>query len=401
METKASECQQRFTTLAATHAEDFKTRVAQHDRENTFPFENVEALKASGYTAMTVPEELGGGGANVLDLVLAQERLARGDGPTTVAINMHLYGAAMFADLWRLGDESLRPFLESIARDQRIMAAGVSDPRMNSGVGLAGINDTTRRAEQVDGGYRVNGRAGFGTLSACADVLLQTAHYDDPEKGPLCLTFFLPTKTPGIKIQNNWDTMSIRASASNDIVLENVFVPAENIMARPARTWDTLDNIFAAWLPSLDAPYVGLAQAARDYAINWTGARTQAPFERPMSYYPGNQFLAAEMEIGLRAARAMLVQTAGSLSELAVRANPPLIDLIACHHFVMETAVSVVDKAMRLVGGAALFRSGPLEQMYRDVRAAIIHQPFAGYDGRGMLGKLAFGIPHDTMPRWV
>jgi len=68
---------------------------------------------------------------------------------------------------------------------------------------------------------------------------------------------------------------------------------------------------------------------------------------------------------------------------------------------VMETAVSVVDKAMRLVGGAALFRSSPLEQMYRDVRAAVIHQPFREYDGLAMLGKLVFGIPHDIMPRWV
>jgi len=147
--------------------------------------------------------------------------------------------------------------------------------------------------------------------------------------------------------------------------------------------------------------YVGIAQAARDYAINWARERTQAPFDRPMSYYPGNQFLAAEMEVGLRAARAMVVQTASALSELPVRANPSLMDLIACHQFVMETAVSVVDKAMRLVGGAALFRSSPLEQMYRDVRAAIIHQPFAGYDGRGWLGKLAFGLPPDLMPRWV
>ena len=91
--------------MAAAHAEDFKTRVAQHDRENSFPFENVEAMKASGYTAMTVPEELGGGGANVLDFTLAQERLARGDGPTAVSINMHLITVAWYSDFWRLGDE--------------------------------------------------------------------------------------------------------------------------------------------------------------------------------------------------------------------------------------------------------------------------------------------------------
>jgi alkylation response protein AidB-like acyl-CoA dehydrogenase len=107
------------------------------------------------------------------------------------------------------------------------------------------------------------------------------------------------------------------------------------------------------------------------------------------------------MEIGLRAARALLLQTATKLSELAVRIDPPMMDVIACHQFVTETSVTVVDEAMRLVGGAALSRSAPLEQMYRDVRAAIIHQPFAGHDGLGWLGKLAFGIPHDVVPRWV
>ena len=81
-----TERQQHFLQLAATHAEDFKTRVAQHDRENTFPFENVKAMKESGYTNMTVPEELGGGGVNVLDFTLAQERLAYGDGPTAVVV---------------------------------------------------------------------------------------------------------------------------------------------------------------------------------------------------------------------------------------------------------------------------------------------------------------------------
>ena len=218
MGTNATERQQRFIQLAATHAEDFKTRVTQHDRENTFPFENIEALKASGYTNMTAPEELGGGGANLLDFILAQERLAQGDGPTTIAFNMHLLAVGIFADYWRLGEERLRPFLQALTRERLILAAGLNDPRLSSAIGLGGVNDTTRHAEKVPGGYRVTGRSGFGTMSAAADFLLQTAHYDDPHKGPLCLTFFVPAKTPGIHIQSNWDTMSIRASASNDIV---------------------------------------------------------------------------------------------------------------------------------------------------------------------------------------
>jgi alkylation response protein AidB-like acyl-CoA dehydrogenase len=397
----AIERQQHFIELAATHAEDFKTRVTQHDRENSFPFENVEAMKASGYTSMTVPTELGGGGATLLDFVLAQERLARSDGPTAVAINMHIFNVGVRSDLWRLGDETQRAFLQASAHDRLILCSGTSDPRMHTVVGFAGLNDTTRRAEKVEGGYLVNGRAGFATLCACADFFEETAHYDDPEKGPLCLFFTLPAKTPGIQIQTNWDTMSIRASASHDIVWENVFVPEESVMARPARTWDTYNNVFVSWfMTSVPACYLGIAQAARDYAFTWVRERTQLPFDRPVSHYPGNQFLAAEMEVGLRAARAMLIQTVSVLSDPTIRANPPLMDVLACKHFVTETAVSVVDKAMRIVGGAAISRSGPVEQMYRDIRAAIIH-PLAGHDTLGVLGKLAFGLPPDLMPRWV
>jgi alkylation response protein AidB-like acyl-CoA dehydrogenase len=394
--------QQNFMELATVHAEDFRTRVTKHDRENSFPFENITAMKDSGYTNMTVPAELGGGGVSVLDLALAQKRLAQGDGPTAVAVNMHLLVVGVYADFWRSGEENLRPFLESISREHLILASGNNDPRISSAIGLAGLADTTRRAERVPGGYRINGRAGFGTMSACADFLAETAHYDDPEKGPRCLAFAVPTKTPGVMIQSNWDTMSIRCSASNDIVWENVFVSDKDVLDRPARVIDSFINLLCSWgLPSLDACYLGIAQAARDHAIEWASTRTQVPFDRPMSHYPQNQFLAAEMEIGLRAAQAMVVQTAGSLGDREARLNPSLMDLIACHQFVMETALGVVDKAMRLVGGAALFRSSPLEQMYRDARAGILHQPFAGYDGRGWLGKLAFGLPPDITPRWV
>ncbi|HJU12492.1 MAG TPA: acyl-CoA dehydrogenase family protein [Candidatus Binataceae bacterium] len=404
MDTNRAERQRRFIEMAAAHAADFNTRVAQHDRDNSFPFENVERMKASGYTAIMVPAELGGGGGDILDLVLAQERLARGDLPTAITINMHHFGVGWLADLWRFNDckdGTVRSLLKAVADDRIIIGGGVSDPRMHSAVGFGGLSDTTRRAEKVEGGYLINGVGKFSTLCACADFLFETAHYEDPERGPSILGFYLPKNTPGIKVQNNWDSLSIRASSSHDILWDNVFVPVERARPRPVRTWDTTLKIFSSWVPSMNACYLGVAQAAHDWAINWARERIQAPFDRPMSHYPGNQFIAAQMEIGLRAARAMLLQTAGSLIDLAVRTEPPMMDIIACHQFVMETAIHVVDEAMRLVGGAALSRSAPLEQMFRDVRAAIIHQPFAGHDGLGWLGKLAFGIPHDAMPRWV
>jgi len=351
-----------------------------------------------------VPAELGGGGGDILDLVLAQQRLARGDLPTAISINMHHFGVGWLADLWLSNDRkdgTVRSLLQAVVDDRIIIGGGVSDPKMHSAIGFGGLSDTTRRADKVEGGYKVNGIGRFSTLCACADLLFETAHYDDPVRGPLLLGFYLPRDTPGIRLQNNWDTLSIRASSSHDIIWDNVFVPEERARPRPIRTWDTTLRVFSSWVTSMNGCCLGLAQAARDWALNWAREHVQVPFDRPMSHYPGNQFLAAKMEVGLRAAQAMLLQTGTALTELAVRIDPPMMDIIACHQFVMETAVSVIDEAMRLVGGAALSRSAPLEQMYRDVRAAIIHQPFAGHDGLGWLGKLAFGIPHDEMPRWV
>ena len=162
-------------------------------------------------------------------------------------------------------------------------------------------------------------------MCAAADFLFETARYEDPTTGPVILNFYLPIKTPGINVQNNWDTMSIRASASHDIVWENVFVPEEIATRRPVGLWDQSMNMFCRWNPSLEACYLGLAQAARDWAVTWTGQRRQEPFEQPMSHLMQRRYprigakvflnLAAEMEVGLRAARALLIQTATAIAE--------------------------------------------------------------------------------------
>ena len=390
---RLTERQRRFVDLAAEHADDFSQRVAQHDRDNSFPFENLEAMKASGYTAITVPEELGGGGASALDLCLAQHRLAQGDGPTAISINMHLFVMGLYGDLWRSGADNLKGVLEAAVRDRAIRCAGSSDPGVASAVSLGGLNERTRQARRVEGGYLITGRSAFNTLSVGADLIGTTAHYDDPENGPTCIGFTTPMASPGIKIQDNWDTMGIRASASNDILWEDVLIPDEAAILRPTRTWTVFNSYFVSWFnTSVPAIYLGIAQAARDYAIAWTRERTQFPYESPNSHSTANQLQAAEMEVALRTALGMMRHTADSVEDADARADPPLADIISCQHYVTETALQVVDKAMRLVGGAAMFRNRPLEQMYRDVRAGLFHQPLAGQDGLAFLGRLVFGL---------
>ena len=409
MTTDPTERRQRCLDMAAAHADDFRTRVAEHDQDSTFPHENVEAMKASGYTALIVPEEAGGIGATPMDVAVAQERLAYGDLPMAIAVNMHHIVVGIVADLWRLNRRGEGPrvdaaesLLKATLADKVVFAGPVSDPKMNSSVGFAGINDTTRRLTKADGGYRLNGRSGFGTMSACADYILTTAHYDAADGDPQCMLCFFPTNSEGVEIQDNWDTLSIRSSLSNDVVWNDVFVPDDNAVPRRALDWDEIANITSSWwVAGGPACYIGLAQAARDYAVDWVAGRTQQPFDQPMTRYPGNQLLAGEMEIGLRSARAMLHQAVASHDDVAVRSGEDLVNLVSCFQFVMETCFQIVDKAMRMVGGAALFKKNPMEQMYRDARAAVIHQPFAGMEGKALLGRRIFGLPVYTSPRSV
>ena len=385
--------QRSFVELAAAHAGDFAQRVSQHDRDNSFPFENLEAMKASGYTIITVPEELGGGGANPLELCLAQHRLAQGDGPTAISINMHLFIMGIYGDLWHRGVGEVRPVLEAAVRDKAIRCAGSSDPTVASAVSLGGLNESTRKAVRVEGGYLVSGRSAFNTLSVAADLIGTTAHYDDPEKGPMALSFTVPIGSRGIQIRDNWDTMGIRASASNDIVWEDVFVPDEAALLRPTRTWTVFNSLFSSWFnTSVPSVYLGIAQAARDYAVAWSGERIQYPYQQANKHSLAYQLQAGEMEVRLRSALGMMRYTAGLVEDAEARADPPLADIVSCQRFVTETAVEVVDRAMRLMGGAAMFRNRPMEQMYRDVRAGMFHQPLAGQEGMAFLGRMVFGL---------
>ena len=192
------------------------------------------------------------------------------------------------ADLWQLNQkgqgiklDAIEPMLKAVVKKKIIFAGPVSDPKMNSSLGFAGINDTTRQAQKAAGGYVINGRSGFGTMSACADYLLTTARYTNPEKGPQCLLCFLPTNTKGVQIQNNWDTMSIRSSCSNDVVWDNVFISEGSLVPS---TWDALSTSLhpGGWLR------VGLLyRSCQAVTMLWTGSAGPSA-DQPMMYYPGN-----------------------------------------------------------------------------------------------------------------
>ena len=396
-----TESQQKWFDLAAMHADDFATRAAEHDADNSYPFENIEAIKASGYAYMAIPKDMGGGGADLLDMCIAQERLGRGDGASALGINMALGLPWVYTQLYKTGDEQVAPVLENLAKNRLIVCGAFTDSAVDTLKGFSGISYTTVKAEKADGGFRISGRHSFGTNSPAGDFFGSTAVYNDPNEGEVALLFMVPMDTPGVVRQNDWNTMGMRCSGSNSVVMENVFVPDDVVFRHPTWQWGQFERLILSYQGgTFCTVYLGIARAARDFAINYTKDRTRLPFNHPESYYPGNQFLAAEMDIGLKAAWTWQLSIAERLSDTDARDDDTIIDAIAMQYFCMRTAVDVVNKAFEIVGGAALAKRLPLERYYRDVRAGPIH-PIGGYGALEVIGKRAYGLPRDVEPRYV
>ena len=393
--------QRKWYNLAAKHADTFAERAAEYDLEGKFPFENYAEMKESGYTAMPIPADCNGGGADLLDICIAQNRLAQGCGATALAVNMHFGLPFVMTDLVALGEDGPKEMLTKVADEQLIVFGAITDPQVDSYKGITGMGYTTVKAVKEGSGFRINGRKGFGTNSPIGDLFGSSAVYDDPEQGEIGLIFVLPIDTEGLVCLNDWDTLGMRASQSHSWNLENVFVEEDHVFKHNLWEWDKYARGLWAWHGgTFGSIYLGIAKAARDFAINQTRDRTRLPFKHPESYYPGHQFLAAEMDIALNAGWAWQQKIAQRLIDINNRDDDTIVEAVSMQYFCMRAAMDVVNKAIDMVGGSALARRLPLERYYRDVRAGPIH-PISGFDALELIGKHAFGLPRDVEPRYV
>jgi alkylation response protein AidB-like acyl-CoA dehydrogenase len=199
-------------------------------------------------------------------------------------------------------------------------------------------------------------------------------------------------------VVETWDTMGC-AHRQPDLTLTDVAVPeASLVFSRPPGNPTRRRPGFAWFGLSIASVYTGIAIAARDFAVE---SRSQPPAVRaaaPIAHLPGVQFLVADMDIKLAAARALTLQTADgwmAAGSPAQSISPPW----SCPHFATNAAIEVANHAMQLVGGVGMFRRHPLERLYRDVRAGPFH-PFGNDIAREIIGKAGLGVPLDDEPRW-
>jgi alkylation response protein AidB-like acyl-CoA dehydrogenase len=377
--------------------ERFAARAADYDRENRFLEEDFAELRAAKYLLLPVPVEFGGAGMPLADVCRQQRRLAYYAAPTALAVNMHLYWVGVAAELWHRGDTSLEWVLRDAA-DGEVFAAGHAEAGNDVPVLLS-----TAKAERVDGGYRFTGRKHFTSLTPVWTRLgLHGMDTSDPSR-PKIVHAFMPRDTPGYRVEETWDVLGMRATRSDDTVLENAFVPdryvARVVPAGAAGIDLFVLSIFAWALMGFGNIYYGLARRALDQVLSVLKNKKSLALSRSMAYHAEAQHAVAEMVIELESIGPHLETVAEDWSKGVDYGAQWPSKIFAAKYRAVEGSWRVVDTALDLAGGFGIFRSAGFERLLRDARLGRIH-PANSFLTHEVVAKTALGISLDEQPRW-
>jgi alkylation response protein AidB-like acyl-CoA dehydrogenase len=377
--------------------QSFGERAPTYDRENRFFTEDFEDLRLAGYLELAVPVELGGRGLNLAQICQEQRRLAYRAPATALATNMHIYWTGLAAGLLRMGDSSCKWILEEAANGE-VFAAGHGEGGNDFPVMLS-----TTRAERTEGGYRFYGHKIFGSLTPVWTRLgLHAMDTSDPAQ-PKIVHAFLPRDADGFRIIPTWDVLGMRATRSDDTILEGAFVP-DNYISRVVPAGLAGADLFVlsifAWAePTFANIYVGVAQRAIDLAVASLKRRTSIGLGgRALTYHPMLQHAVAEMTLTLDGMIAHIDQVAEDWSNGVEHGGLWPSKLVSAKYHCVEGAKKIVDLAMEVSGGTGMFKSNELERLYRDVRCGGFH-PANNALVHEIVGKTTLGILGEE-PRW-
>ncbi len=378
-----------WITLADELAACFAERAPDHDRAGTTPKENFADLRAAGFHLLPVPEAYGGWGATLGESVRVIERLARGDGATALVFDMHVQVVGSLAETRPWDEDRFAHFCQEIVEHGALINSAATEPELGS-PSRGGLPRTTARKEGSV--WRVMGRKSWASGAPVLSHFLIPAVIADAPPGTVGV-FLMAMDRPGIRIEETWDPLGMRATGSHDLVLEDVPVEAQNLVAlREAGAPDPARVSTGAWFGlTVGGVYLGIAQAARDVALQYAQERQPTALQgKSIATLEPIQRLVGQMEAELLTARALLYATADAWTERPEQRGQLGSHIGLAKATATQHAVNAVDLALRVVGGQSMARSFPLERLFRDVRAGLFHPPTedAAYIGvgKGLLG---------------
>lgn len=394
---------ERFAGLADIHARGFAPAAAENDAPGRFAHEHVAAMQESGFMSGAVPAELGGiGVTHVRDLAAGISRLAEGDASTTIGVAMHFLVSWMMARSWRAARDSGQDpdgtLLKRIVRGEEVLAV------LNSEAGTDNRHPFAE-ARPVEGGWHITGRKAFGTFSPAATLFTTRIRVPLDDGGWGLASASIPASAEGVIPQDNWDAMGMRASGSQDIVLEDVFVPPDAV-SRPV-PWGQIGppghiGGMAAGV-CLASPFLGIAEAAHRESLALVQKRKRQPHETPLAGWAPVQLEVASNEVELLSMRGALARAADHIDAIYAAAWPKNPGETELHRGMKEAqaakitvnqgAIRVVDRCLAISGGSGYHARSPLSRYYRDVRAGPFMSPFGALEAPEYIGRAALGLP--------
>ncbi len=349
-------------------------RAAGYDRSNSFFFEDLEDLKGTGYLRAQVPTELGGFGLTTLDLVREQARLAYQAPATGLALNMHLYWVGAATHLWRRGDLSAKWILDEAVAG-KVFAAGHGEP----GNDLAIAHSFVKATPLGDGAYSFEGHKILTSLAPAWDWLGIHGLDDSDPGAPKIVHAFIRRDAPGHRTVETWDALGVRATRSDDTLLEGVIAAPEHVIrilpaGPPVDPF--IDGIFGTVMPGLAAVYYGIAKRAFDLAVDGAAKRPSLALGGKVVAHSGFvQQSTAEAAITLDSIEALIERVAEDWWNGVDHGEKWGAKLLAAKQHAVDGALRVVNLALKIAGARSLSRQNELERLYRDVRAGAFHPP--------------------------
>ena len=348
---------------------------ARHDVDGTFVVEAYDGLRDAGLLRAAVPVELGGEGATVTELTALQRELAHHCGSTALASSMHQHVVAFTAWRYRRGLPGAEATLRKVADDGLLLVS----------TGGGDFTHPHGEAVPVEGGYRVSGRKRFASQSRHGSVMSTMFVLEDPDQGRRVLNVAVPLSAEGVTVVDTWDTLGMRGTASHDIVLTDVFVPADKVLAnRPYGVIDPpLQVIASVAFPIISGVYLGVAEAAYTEALGFAASRAEDVLM---------QRTVGEMRHKLQVAEWALDGALTVIGDDPTPSHDRFLAAMTAKAEIARMGTEVVDLAMEVAGGPAFFRGSVIERAYRDIRAAKFH-PLTPEATLVESGRQALGVP--------
>ena len=348
----------------------FGARASALEHSDDVVAANYDELRASGMLAAAVPAELGGQGMEIPELADMLTTMARACSSTALAFSMHTHIVAVAAWRWRHQRAPVQPMLEKVAKDRVVLIS----------TGGGDWLDSSGDAVPVPGGFRVSARKSFCSGVPAGNLLVTSAVVRERNEA---IHFPVSLKAEGVRIEPTWKTLGMRNTGSHDVVLENAFIAEGAVnLRRPAGQWHPLFDLLCLFaLPLVYAVYLGVAQTARDRALQMVRKRKADEILLQQIGEMENQLAAAQ----LAHADWIACAVAGKPGRESTHRSMTDRTLVA------RGVLGIVEAAMNVAGGAAFFRRHGLEQLFRDAQGARFH-PMQEGPQRAFAARTALGL---------